>query len=309
MIAAALAAALYFGGSSLHDVAGTTAQPPRSQTLLGPLGPDGESTAQGSTRDKSAVLSGVDSQLTSTPTASPTAVDVTLADTGAPEATETPKATETPEATASSETDTADSLEEATDTPTPTEVPPTETPVPPTETPDPPTPTEVPPTETPVPPTPTPVPPTATPVPPTATPVPPTATPKPPTPTATKRAAAPTKTPVPTATQPASLVGDGTVIGTASFYADSLAGSPMGCDGTPYNPNNPYIVAIGPSHYDEWPCFTSIDICGPVTCITALRTDSCPGCGSSQIDVSHSGYTTICGNITGPCPVTFKRTR
>ena len=81
----------------------------------------------------------------------------------------------------------------------------------------------------------------------------------------------------------------------------------MGCDGTPYNPNNPYIVAVGPAHYDEWPCFTQIYICGPASCIIALRTDSCPGCNANQIDMSSSGWQTVCGNISGPCPVSFKR--
>ncbi len=300
LIAAALAAALYFGGSSLRDVPGTTAQPPRSAALLPPLGQDGGTTPEGSSESKKSVLSGVDAQLTATATSTvpPTAVDVTLADTGEPDATDTVEATDT---TAPDPTDTDVPPTDTPEPATPTEVPPTDTPVPPTDTP-------VPPTATPVPPTPTPVPPTATPVPPTATPLPPTATPKPPTPTATPRPATPTRTPTPgpTATQPAPG-GNETVLGTATYYAASLAGQPMGCDGTPYNPNNPYIVAVGPAHYDEWPCFTQIYICGPASCLVALRTDSCPGCSASEIDMSYSGWQTVCGNLTGPCPVTFKR--
>jgi hypothetical protein len=277
LIAAGLAAALYFGGGNLHDVQDTTAQPPRSQALLAPLGPDGQSSDQAtftSTLDRAAVLLGFGSQLTVTPTSTDEAL---LADTGDPSETATPEATATPEPT---------------DTPVPataTDVPPTATPVPPTATP-------VPPTDTPVPPTPTPAPPTAT----------STATPKPAAPTATKKAGAPTQTPTPTPTPTQSPTGDSTVLGTATFYSDNLDGRTMGCGGN-YTPSNPYIVAVGPAHYDEWPCGTKIEICGPSACLTALRTDSCPGCGPTEIDLSHAGYNTVCGTTASPCPVTFRR--
>jgi hypothetical protein len=176
----------------------------------------------------------------------------------------------------------------ATLSPTPTASPepsptasPTETPLLPTETPLPPTETSIPPTETPVPPTATP---TAT-----FTPIPPTPTPLPPTPT-----------PVPSTPISAS---SGLILGSVTPYADALAGSTLGCNGYGvYDPNNPTVIAVGPEHYEDWPCGTNLGVCGVDTntgvvtsCIVGVRQDSCPGCVGNHLDVSRAAFEILCG--------------
>jgi hypothetical protein len=224
-------------------------------------------------------------------------------------------------------------------TPSPTATPrPTDTPVPPTET-EPPLPTDteipliadtpVPPTDTPIPPTDTPVPPTATPEPPTATPIPPTATPVPPTatlvpPTATPTLAVPTDIPLlgdfvptatpeptrsapkPTATKSSSSVNpDGPVSGYATRYSDSLEGSSMACGGV-YDADNVFVAAVSLRYDTAWPCGTQLEVCGTADCIDVVRTDTCPGCGGGDIDLSRAGLEEVCGN-DGGCSVVIRR--
>jgi hypothetical protein len=179
----------------------------------------------------------------------------------------------------------------------------------PTDTPEPPTATPVPPTNTPVPPTATPIPPTATPIPPTATPVPPTPTPVPPTPTP----------PPPTATpeQQAAVeppAGGELVLGTITPYADSLTGNTLGCNGYgAYEPENPTIIAVSPDRYEEWPCGTTLGICGVdadtgviTSCVVGVRQDSCPGCTANHLDVSRAIFEIICGSANR-CPVVITK--
>jgi hypothetical protein len=137
-------------------------------------------------------------------------------------------------------------LAQVTATPSPTASPTLE----PTATLEPaPTATEPPPpaTATPEPPTPTPEPPTPTPEPPTPTPLPPTPTPEPPTPTPEPPSVPSTESEL--------------LLGTITSYADSLAGLPLGCSGYgAYDPNDPTVIAVGPDHYEEWPCGTELSL-------------------------------------------------
>jgi len=37
-----------------------------------------------------------------------------------------------------------------------------------------------------------------------------------------------------------------------------------------------------------------------------IRVDSCPGCSATMLDTSESGYAALCGDRTGPCPVSVE---
>lgn len=80
----------------------------------------------------------------------------------------------------------------------------------------------------------------------------------------------------------------------------------MGCGGS-YSSNDPTIVAVSPMMYAAWPCGTGLTICGPGGCIDAVRSDACPGCGATQIDLSEEGSARVCGEV-GNCPVTIEET-
>lgn len=136
---------------------------------------------------------------------------------------------------------------------------------------------------------------TPTPVPPT--PIPPTATPTRPPPTAT-------------ATSPATTITAlGTqVSGSATHYGASFNGSPMGCGGV-YSSSDATIIAVSPARYAEWPCGTSLQVCGAAGCIVGLRKDACPGCGPNQIDLSEAGLAQVCGPAASSCSVTIKPLR
>lgn len=189
-------------------------------------------------------------------------------------------------------------------TPEPTETPepdPTETPEPePTETPEP---TATPePTQTPLPPTAT-----ATSLPPTATatvsvalgvPVTRTATGSTPAATATK---APAQAPAQT---PAAFTGS--FSGYATPYWDGLAGNVMGC-GVVYSPTDTTVLAVSPAYYGSIPCGTTLKVCGTVGCIDVVRSDSCPGCEGTHIDLSRAGFNLVCGPAANNCNVTVTK--
>ena len=234
-----------------------------------------------------------------------------LADFETPTATVTATRTRTPTPTATRTppTPTAEAVIEAV-LPTETTIPPTETPLPPTDTPVPATETPIPPTETPVPPTPTPLPPTPTPtlaipenVPLLGEYVPPTETPSPtPTPPATL---APTATSTPVQGPNPGEGTDGLVAANATRYADSLEGNTMACGGT-FDQDNAFVIAVSLQYDKTWPCGTQLEVCGPVACMTGVRTDTCPGCPGADIDLSRAGVQQVCGN-QGGCAVVIRR--
>jgi len=98
--------------------------------------------------------------------------------------------------------------------------------------------------------------------------------------------------------------------GTATHYGVQYQDSPQGCPGTPaYDTNNPYILAVGPAMYAEWPCGTVLRITGPAGSLDIARSDSCPGCSGANIDLSEAGQAIICGAVGANCAVTIERAR
>ena len=164
--------------------------------------------------------------------------------------------------------------------------------------------------------TPTPLPPTATPTA-TSTPTPtpsPTATPVPPTPTATSTptvtptpspTATPTSTPTSTPTATSTPL-PGSLNGTVTHYGVEFQGLPLGCGGF-YDTDDASIIAVGPDHYDDWPCGTPLEVCGPAGCIEGERQDSCPGCAPNQLDLSEAGIAIVCGAGESICEVTIRQ--
>jgi hypothetical protein len=74
-----------------------------------------------------------------------------------------------------------------------------------------------------------------------------------------------------------------------------------------YDPQDPTIAAVAwPSRDAEWPCGTSLEICGAAGCIQAIRVDACPGCGYNQVDLSERGIELVCGPDIGTCSVTIR---
>lgn len=115
----------------------------------------------------------------------------------------------------------------------------------------------------------------------------------PPTPTAT-----PSPTPVPIEYQGEAFAAY------VTHYGESYNGQNMGCDGV-YWSWDPYILAVSPSRYSEWPCGTVLEITGPGGTLVVARTDSCPGCGPNLLDLSEAGSERVCGFV-GNCPVTVR---
>jgi LysM repeat protein len=96
------------------------------------------------------------------------------------------------------------------------------------------------------------------------------------------------------------------VKGYASAYHDSFTNKPMGCMGAgPYKPTDTTIVAVGPAMYGQFPCGTSIEVCGPKGCLTGVRKDSCPGCQGYHVDLSRAGLTAVCG--PNACDIRLRR--
>lgn len=82
----------------------------------------------------------------------------------------------------------------------------------------------------------------------------------------------------------------------------------MGCLGAgTYNPGDTTVVAVGPALYDQFPCGARVEVCGPNGCITGTRKDSCPGCASSEIDLSRAGFDVVCGAAANSCGVQIKK--
>ncbi len=107
-------------------------------------------------------------------------------------------------------------------------------------------------------------------------------------------------------------IDPGLLFGEVTRYADSLAGLPLGCNGYGvYDSEDPTIIAVGPEHYDDWPCGTRLDIYGidPDTglltgvVIHGIRKDSCPGCFGNHLDVSRAAFEILCGPNAGRCDV------
>jgi hypothetical protein len=101
---------------------------------------------------------------------------------------------------------------------------------------------------------------------------------------------------------PAADVG---IVG-ATHYGAQFEGRAMGCPGAgPYRSADPTIAAIGA---ELVPCGTGLRVCGAAGgCIMVQRTDTCPGCGPTLIDLSEAGHAIVCGPGGGRCGVTVER--
>lgn len=91
--------------------------------------------------------------------------------------------------------------------------------------------------------------------------------------------------------------------GLVTHYGVQYNGNPMGCRGDSYSSENETIIAVGPADYGEWPCGTTLRVCGPGGCIVGFRQDSCPGCGNNHLDLSESGINSVCGDQADICRV------
>lgn len=93
--------------------------------------------------------------------------------------------------------------------------------------------------------------------------------------------------------------------GRATHYGVSYNGQRMGCAGAGvYDTNNPYILAVSYELAREMPCGTRLQINGPAGTLIAPRTDTCPGCHRTLLDLSEAGSTIVCGRPS-TCQVTF----
>lgn len=116
----------------------------------------------------------------------------------------------------------------------------------------------------------------------------------------------PTPTIAPTAPAPEAWAYVG--VGRVTRYGYSYEGLPMGCGGT-YRSADPYILAVGPARYAEWPCGTVLRLTGPAGVLEVARTDSCPGCGPNLLDLSEAGHARVCGAVGNNCQVTIETKR
>lgn len=119
-------------------------------------------------------------------------------------------------------------------------------------------------------------------------------------------ATASSASPTSSSTTSGAATSAGAVKGYASAYHDSFTNKTMGCTGAgPYKPTDLTIVAVGPAMYEQFPCGTAIEVCGPKGCLTGVRKDTCPGCKSYHVDLSRSGLTAVCG--PNACEVRVRR--
>lgn len=93
--------------------------------------------------------------------------------------------------------------------------------------------------------------------------------------------------------------------GFATHYGAHYQGRPLGCSGFgTYDTDNPYILAVSPARYADWPCGHKLLVTGPAGSHVVVRSDSCPGCHRNTIDLSEAGVLAVCGGVH-TCEVTI----
>jgi hypothetical protein len=97
------------------------------------------------------------------------------------------------------------------------------------------------------------------------------------------------------------------VSGLATHYGPRYGGQSLGCGAGVYTSDNPLIVAVGPARYREWPCGTTLQVCGSAGCIQGTRVDGCPGCSAYLLDLSEAGIALTCGDQSNVCRVQIQR--
>ena len=92
-----------------------------------------------------------------------------------------------------------------------------------------------------------------------------------------------------------------------THYADRFNQRTVGChDYGLYSSDDPTIVAVNPTLYEEIPCGSLLELCGPGGCLLAARKDSCPGCRPDGFDLSEAGFQEVCGDADGVCTASVR---
>jgi hypothetical protein len=89
--------------------------------------------------------------------------------------------------------------------------------------------------------------------------------------------------------------------GWITHYGDSFNGGTLGCGYGVYTSEDPTIIAVSPARYEQLPCGTLIEMCGPGGCLVGMRKDSCPGCIDNGFDLSEAAIARVCGQGSDVC--------
>jgi hypothetical protein len=92
-----------------------------------------------------------------------------------------------------------------------------------------------------------------------------------------------------------------------THYGERFNDRTVGCwNYGDYSSDDPTIIAVNPTLYDELPCGTLLELCGPGGCMVGARKDSCPGCRPNGFDLSEAGFKRVCGDADGVCTATVE---
>lgn len=94
--------------------------------------------------------------------------------------------------------------------------------------------------------------------------------------------------------------------GSVTHYGVSYHGQQMGCEGSGlYDTNNSWIIAA-PKH-SGLKCGDLVYVSGPAGVNMGIVLDSCPGCRSTNLDLSEAGIARVCGLGADYCEVLWAK--